>query len=99
MNRSVVLEEHQSGNPSVKFYLYPAQLEEGDHETAKIENVPSCGETTHGDGCLYLHNRLCPCVFLNQSLVQSDEVWKSHEGDRVRENAPYHLQRMEITTS
>ena len=99
MNRSVVLEEHQIGSPSGKTSLYPAQLEEEDHGTVKIENMPSYGETTHGDDCLYLHNHLCPCVCLNLSPVQNDEIWKSHEGDRIRESAPCHLQRMEITTS
>ena len=69
MNWNVVLEEHQTDNPSVRISLYPAQLEEEDHGTGKIENVLSCGETTLGDDYPYLHTRLGPCVCLNQSLV------------------------------
>ena len=99
MNRSVVLEELQIGNPSVKTSLYLAQLEEEDHGTVKIENMPSYGETNRGDDCLYLRNHPCPYVCLSLSPVRSDEIWKSHEGDRVHESVPCHLQRMEITTS
>ena len=74
MNWNVVLEQHQTDNPSVKTSLYPAQLEEEDRGTGKIESVLSCGETTREDDCPYLHNHLGPCVCLNRNPVLSDGI-------------------------